>query len=863
MPIPWIIFFVASLALGQGASVPTQAQATAPQQRVSSNQGTISATQPVASQPNGTLPLPTAMSSQELDELLSLVTSNNTPEARKLGAKKLLATGAAAATDRLALVLKASPPDAAAQLAVCQAIGSAERPPAPLIDPLLNLLSSQLPELNGPVINALRRFEPDLVLERLQPLARDGDVPVETRLSAIAALAAMAEDIRAIGTLADLVSDGSSQIRLAALATLTQATGIAFPDEAAAVAWWKQRESFSQADWMPEIHARRLLESRRLQAERQLLTTRLTTAYRELYLHTPESDRPRKLLSFLIDELPEVRDLGLDLVNAAITDRRDVSLETRARLIEMISDPQPGLRLKVAQIIGDLRLANAVGRLIEATSMEADHRVRAALVDAIGRLGGTQAVPALAERLNDDVPSVAAHAAIALASIARSSTSEDQATVQSITAALTDRFTLIPTTEVDLREKFLDAMTRIGAEPFRSIFKEEMAADRSVRVRRAAITGLAAFADLSAADEVLPFLSAAEPEIRQAAVATLGKCGRRETDLAALSSRLDAKSESDPTVRQKAWESYLAIAERLPPQDHLRIAEQFAKLGDKIAQRQRLELLGALQASAQRFEQLKSKKADKRLDLLEALADAHMKLGEFAPAAACLTQAADLARGSANGSYAALAARSVAVLLVGHEDESAMQQIKDLLGPEGQENPSDKMLIAEAVLDEAKARAQAVADAATFTDATRLLDTTSHLAGRFGGDFESRMAAFRETARSNRTAAINALLASLGTDAQAEGKLLGFGTDVVLKHIHALLADPSPTSAPAPAVEDRLVQLAKHLAPQWAGYSLDDTTAQRAAALDSLKTHAEAAAARPPSAPTTVPAANRPTFSNN
>jgi len=860
--LPWVIAVLLAITTPnqEPAASAQQPSNNTLQRPYSSLRAAPSATQSAASQPNGAVgaPLPPP-SASELDELLGLVTGNNTPEARKLGAKKLLEVAGSEGVNRLALVLKASPPDAAAQLAVCQAISSTEHPPASLIDPLLGLLGVQQPEFSGPVTNALRRFEPGLVLDRLQPLARDESVAMETRLAATSALAAMSEDLRAVAALIELTGEKSNQIRVAALTALSRATGTEYADPAAAAAWWKQRETFSQADWMAEVQARRLVENRKLQAERQLLASRLTAAYRELYLQTPESDRPRKLLSFLIDELPEVRDAGLDLVNAAITDRKDVSSEVKARLIEMISDPYPGLRLKVAQVIGDLRLANAVSRLIEAVSLEGDHRVRAALVDALGRLGGAQAVSALADRLNDDVPSVVAHAAAALASITRSTAPEDQTVIESIASALADRFAMIPPTDDDLREKLLDAMTRIGTESFRPIFKAEMGPDRSVRIRRAAITGLASFADLATADDVLPLISAAEPEIRLAAVIALGKCGRRETDLTALSGRLDAKSESDPAVRQRAWESYLAIAERLPPQDHLRIAEQFAKPDDKVAQRQRLELLGALQTSPLRFEQLKSKNSDRRLDLLEAMADAHMKLGEFAPAAACLTQAADLAHGAGNGRYAAFAARSVAVLLAGHEDESAMQRIKDLLGPEGKEARLDKGLLGRTMLSGAKARAEAVVDAASFTDAIHLLDAMSALGPRFGEEFESQLAEFRRTALANRTSAIDALLNAVGVDAQIEVKLLGFGADVVLKRIHAALSNPAPTSAPSPVAEERLIQLARRVAPDWGGYSLDDSGEKRAAALDALAAIAEAAAwPRSPAAPTTSPGANHP-----
>ncbi|HVP12810.1 MAG TPA: HEAT repeat domain-containing protein, partial [Phycisphaerae bacterium] len=790
---------------------------------------------------------------QELDDFLSLITGNNTPEARRLGAKKLLDAATPEAAERLAIALRTSSPDFAAQIAICQAIATADKPLPSLIDPLLSLLGSQQADTTEAVVNALRHFDCNAVVERLRPFAADPSLTLETRLAAIGTLGAMGDNFQVVAALVSLTQDKNAQVRSAVLVALAQVVGVEHLDADAAQAWWRRHESMSQADWTAEVNERRIAQNNRLRNERNLLSTRLIAAYREVFLHSPEDDRSRRLLAFLSDELPEIRDLGLDLVNAAITDRKDVTAEIKVRLTEMISDPNPAIRLKVAQIIGDLRLTGAVSKLIEALGTEVDHRVRSALVNAIGRLDGSQAVPALVDRLNDDVPSVVAQTAMALANIARTTVPDDPLTLQAVSSALLERFALVPPQDDELREKLLDAMTRIGAESFRQVFKAEMAADRSVRIRRAALAGLATYADLAAADEVLPLLAAPEPEMRLAAVTALGKCGRRESDLAALNGRFDSKSESDPAVRQRAWESFMAIAQRLPPQDLLRVAEQFARPDDKAAQRQRLELLTSLRSAGQRFEQLKSKRSDKRVDALEAMADAHARLGEYAAASACLVQAMELIQDSSNPRYAMLGTRSVAVLLAGHEDEEAVQRLKELAIGDGHTNPlPDATLLVETAVNEATARSEAISDAATFNDATRLLDLLVPIAGRVTPSFGKKLEALREAAQAKRNASIDSLLALIAVDPQAETKLLGFGAEIVLKRLCARLTEPPTTTAPTSLSEEKLVQFAKRLAPDWPGYPADASPHQRAAALEALKSMSLAAPL--PRSPTSAPA---------
>ncbi len=800
-------------------------------------------------------------SAKELDEFLSLVTGNNTADARILGAKKLLAAETAEANKRLASILLQTPPDRAAQMAVCTAMAESCNPQLALVDPLIGLLGGGTDLLDAAVIDALREFENGFVVDRLRPIAVDGTKPQQRRQAAIRALGALGEDMKAVAALIEVANVENGDIRAAALTAFGYATGTKRMDLKRARAWWSVHSSMSSDNWLRTVNRLRLAEVRELSAKTDLLTERLIAAYREAYVRLPEGEHERQLLIFLEDELPGVRELGLDSINARITDRKEVGQEIKTRLAEMISDSQPALRLKVALIVGDLRLTGTAGRLVQALEAEQDAGVRAAFVNAIGRLDSVDAVGALIGRLEDEAPLVVGEAALALANIARRAGNADAKITTQISAALLSRFNRIPPTADDLRIKFLDAMSRIGSEPFREVFGKEMASVRSVPVRRAAIAGLAGFGDAAAAERIRPFTSASEPGIRAAAAGALGKCGQGDADLAVLVSRLDGNGESDATVRQRAWEAYLLIAQRLPAMDHLRLAEIFADTDDEISLRRQLELLTVLRGNPKRYEQIGAGEIDGRIILLESMAGAHEKLGEFTAAAAALIQATDLLQNRAEPRFVRLASKAVSLLLAGGEIDMAVRQIKESTTERDGSAMPDKTPLAEVVLDAIQARVDAIRDAATFVRANRLIESMSSVRDRFGGEFIVRLDAARSGADAKRNAIIATLLDSAGSaetssEQASFEQLMAFGAEAVLPVIHARLSALPTTTAPATDIENFLIKVAKGLLPSWPGYPPSCSSAERAAALDKLKSAMAKQAEKTPEPPkpaTTAP----------
>ena len=775
-----------------------------------------------------------------LDEDVRLITGNNEPDVRRMGARRLLEAGSEEATQRLGRILLANPADLAAQVAVCEAVADFPSPPPTLAEPLIKLLGDQRPGLSDAVSQALRRFRNGGVIQRLKSLAADKNEPIATREAAVRILGHMGDSIQAVAALVGLIDEGTTSIQQAALQALERATGRGHADGRAAVAWWESRRTMDECSWLREIVQHRSDQTRQLREQSRLLSRRLVAACREAYIKTPENERPKKLLEMLKDPLPGIRQLGLDLTNLLITDRKEVGPDVKAQLIDMITDRDSSIRPRAVAIIGDLRLTESVPRLLEVLPRESDYRARAAMVNTIGRLNGAEAIPVLLARLDDDAAPVVGEAALALALIARRISEEQEEQAETIAATLAGRFETLPADDYEdyeVREKFLEAMARMNAARFRAVFKAETSADRDLRTRRAAIAGLGACGDPAAADDVRPMLTSPEPEIRLAAVQALGQCGQRKEDLEALSARLDSKSETEQPVRDRAWESYVAVAQRLPLAEVLAASDTFARPGDAVAQRRRLDLLRSVSTAGPRFKQLPA--AD-QIRVLERLGAAQIELKEAAAAVVTLEQALQLVSDRTNPDHARLSALLLTALLLDRQDRTAAQRIAELAksNPETGDGTGFSAIV-EAVMTKVENRIQAAVDAPTFASAIRLIDLMSEAASGLGPDFARRLEAARGDAVARRRAAIEQLLDAVATDPQAESRVLAYGRDLVLPLLYEKLIALPTTTAPAEGVEDLLIEVGRQLEPDWSGYDPGDPPEERARAMQALKHLAE------------------------
>lgn len=800
---------------------------------------------PETPSPNERRVRPTPLAGQQLLDHFGLIKGNNTPEARRLGATRLIEAGSDEAIAKLADVLQSKPADLAAQIAVCEAIADADGPDPALIAPLLALLGDKRPGLGDAVVQGLLRFESEAVVGQLGPMAKDESLDAERRLAAINALGVIGDSLQAVEALVGLLKDSGRTVASAALASMRQATGADLADTEAAINWWNEHQGISDYDWLRRRNAQRSAEIHRLATEVGTLTARLAAAYRDAYHKNSEPDRPGKLLALLNDVVPGIRLLGLDLVNDLITDRKDVPSEVNARLVELLTDPTASVRMQAAKIVGDLRLVGAFARLTQAIAHEDDPSVRVAQVNAIGRLDDPALLQILLERLDDDIPSVAGEAALALG---RASRRTDWAKIgspegrASITPILIDRWGRIHLPQSQLREQLLTGMSMIGDARFRTVFNTEMSGNRDIHVRRAAIAGIAGFADLEAADAVRTCLNDADAEVRLAAADGLAKCGRRRGDLGALAEHLDPTGEPGAAVRQRCWESYQFIAAQMSPEEQIKISDEFDRPTDKVAQRRRLDLLKPLASDTRvsgsqgaktgtaKFETLPKAR---RAEVLERIADAQWNLGDFIATAASLDQVLGLMDGTRNGRYVALAARSIAARLKAHEDAVAVERVKELLKALREESSAAPALL-ETVFDEIRSRTESATEAAMFADLLALIDLIGPIVKQAGALSEQSFNVLSKNAIAKRIAAIDRLLGSLPNDPDSEAKILAYPKEAVLARLVEKLRAVPATTGPVTDADGRIIQLAKRLSPNWTGFPSDATPDQRSAALEKL-----------------------------
>lgn len=160
------------------------------------------------------------------------------------------------------------------------------------------------------------------------------------------------------------------------------------------------------------------------------------------FIETSEDDAlSRLLLGQAIDLLAQVNGNGADtLLYEYLNDPRDVvviratkALETRgdsapmselvSNLNERLSDPDGGVRSRVAQRLGQLGSAAAIPAL-EASIGDENSEVRMRAAQALGRIGGDTAAELVVRLLNDPVKAVRESAARSLDQLRRQQDSD-------------------------------------------------------------------------------------------------------------------------------------------------------------------------------------------------------------------------------------------------------------------------------------------------------------------------------------------------------------------------------------------------------------------------------------------------------
>lgn len=500
--------------------------------------------------------------SAEAQKNLKLLTGQNFPlEARQIGAVGLLQQGSSAIA-ALRQILLNQPLPIVVQ-AIAMAIPETKSPPVELVDPLVQQLSAEDGDVRNAVVSALISYRDHDLPTKLHVVAANMQNTQPTRLAAVTVLGQLA-DRDSIETLIALIETPDDQVRQSALNALGQLTGVNFGfDSVQWQRWWQANRNRKPQEWAAGVIASLTEDKRAATEEVRSLRAQLAKAQRDIYRLSPESDRPKEIIACLSSPVPDVRLVGVNLINMLIPtmDRKSLSSDVVVYLRKLITDPDNGVRLQTVRILGDLRSPDDARILLEALNQESDPVISQAITRALGLLRNTAAIPVLLEKLNKGDGPIAAAAAAGLSDLCQKGdpiASPEQ--LDQVVMAMKIRMESV--SDMGLRRAILDAMARIADERFRDQFLAALqSSDPAIRQSAAK-----AFADLNGpgdAEKILaPMLADPEAVVREAVCAAIGKIGK-PSQLVLLLQRCDEQTEPNLAVRRAAEDAGISIMLRM------------------------------------------------------------------------------------------------------------------------------------------------------------------------------------------------------------------------------------------------------------------------------------------------------------
>ena len=265
--------------------------------------------------------------------------------------------------------------------------------------------------------------------------ARESDV----RVAAIQTISQLGEDFATVGALADLLGDSDDRVKQAALEAFSSMASADFDSTDEAVAWWRNWDGKGEREWLIRLNRKRGAEIRVLNAQREALSRRLVTAYRDSFLQLPEAAQAGRLVEFIGDESPDIRRLALDLIGGMVIDQKDVPAEVRTAVLRLLNDSDHDIRRRAAITAGNLRIDGAADVLLKAFDTETQPPIRAAIASALGRFGDARAIDPLIAALDSSNTELVTETAVALGKLASNGTVESAPRTR-VVEALTRRF---------------------------------------------------------------------------------------------------------------------------------------------------------------------------------------------------------------------------------------------------------------------------------------------------------------------------------------------------------------------------------------------------------------------------------------
>lgn len=762
-------------------------------------------------------------------DLVDLLKEQNTPKARRTGARELLQRGWPQAVEVLFEVL-GNEKDPMAQMAVIDVIAESAKPSARFIDPLVRLLDSKDEKIRDVAADALARYDKGGVVEGLSRLARGGGDPPPgsaMRVAAIRALSQFSDRREAMEALMTLLEDPNPDVRVKATQAIGDAAGVDFGTDIQAIhKWWKVDRERSDLLRSRDRYLVKIRQNRSVRMELERVRNVLVATLRKLYLRMPDAQKTNTLMDYLEDTMADVRLLGLELVNALVTDRKAVPEAVLNRIRLMVADHDPKVRRESALTLRDFHNAADAKLILAQYELETDGTVRAAMLNALGRLGAPEAIRVIIEALSSDDKQVAAEGALALAVLRE----EGHVSADKIVPAVKPLKMCYGKLTADdglLREQFLEAMARISDPQFGPIFKDGLDVKNDAAVRQAAARGIAALGKSENARLLIDHLADPDPGVRRTVVDALARIAEPE-HLEALSSRLDAKSESDATVRTKAWEGVYQILRGLPVDEQRRwITTRLDSKADKASAERYVEVMTEIEKQLAAETPLPTDLPAVREQLGDGLRDA----GQFAEAARVYKLAHDtMAKVNEAKAWDVGLKLFDAQLQADRNDEATV--LAESLRDSANRQQRDKLAGVlgrhlEALLE--------------VGEPDKALEVLRHTDKRYGDAWSKKFSKLRKQAeqlrREKNVATVRRCLAQLRGDAddveRAQQDLQSLGPRAILPLVEELRAVLMADEAD-PVREQHILRQLMLLVPRWQGYPDRTDKDSKLEALDQL-----------------------------
>jgi tetratricopeptide (TPR) repeat protein len=491
-------------------------------------------------------------------------------------ARRLLAIGTFETQSFLTRVLSSN--DERAQAACATAIAEGSRADSRWLGPLFALLKRD--RIVESAAKALTHYDSPSAYGSLIDLARSRQQAYRTTI--IRLLGSVVEKPVAealVGIVSDPTEDAPA--RTAAADALQELSGQTANGEDAArwKNWLAAHAARNGAQWRAEVVLEQhpLLESTAARAKDQL--KQFKNAVRDLllnqYTRQPAGDKAKTLLGFLNDPNPDVREIGAAIVPEAVGRGQPITEDIHARLIDLIGDPQPDVRLRTIQALTRLADANAGDALLTQLQVETDDELKIWLLRALAvpGVGSVKAVTVVEQLLADNsmrVANEAANTMAALAPLFKANIGLDRQEFMALLNVLNNRTGPPgnPSNEpgsTELRAALITAMGQTSSGSIQQAvteFPRFLDQNEPPQVRKAALHALAQLGEGSGAGDLIAHEldPQVEPDrqVRQAAAASLGELGSFN-----YANRLDTSSqessEPDASVREAAWQAFAAL----------------------------------------------------------------------------------------------------------------------------------------------------------------------------------------------------------------------------------------------------------------------------------------------------------------